>query len=491
MKIVTVFLIFFLLLLIFSDNAFAQRRTSGTGLRDTSVNLIKHQKISKEAPILSWQQTYGGLHQDMINSVLETKDGGFIMAGSTNSKGAGGEDMWLLKTDQQGNMEWETTFGGAKNDGINSIVETKDGGFALAGYTESKGSGKHDMWVIRTDKKGQPVWEKVYGESMADEANSIIQTKDGNFVLVGYSIIPEDSTYEKMRKVLPYTQQQIWVIKTNDFGEILWKKEFMNEHYNSVHSVLETNEGNLYIAANTLLKDKMVDTWLIKTDAKGELIWESFFGGKRWDTGNSIIETADGGCVLAGTTNSDDIRGDMWILKVNRMGGLEWEKTFGTDEHETASSLIQTEDGGFVMSVNVTSKKGISDVWMLVKTDQRGNLVWYKVFGNNELQKVNALIEAKDGGLVLVGTGKKIYPNSNEVVQNISLARLHTTDKVKQENRQKRSAASKSKTSGEQNSSKQIAEMPSSDLKADVNDENVPSNVNNNKKGKRNKRKKN
>jgi hypothetical protein len=141
------------------------------------------------APVLAqpdslWSRTYGGDHHDGCNSLVQTANGGFALAGSTSSFGTGG-DFWLVRTDANGDSLWSRTYGGQDYDYCNSLLQTADGGFALAGVTESFGAGDHDFWMVRTDENGDSLWSRTYEGQDWDECQSLIQTADGGFALAG------------------------------------------------------------------------------------------------------------------------------------------------------------------------------------------------------------------------------------------------------------------------------------------------------------------
>ena len=138
-------------------------------------------------PIITWDRTYGGSGNDMALSLIQTTDGGYAVAGATYSKGAGGADFWVIKLDSQGNMVWDKTYGGSDIDWAFSLIQTTDGGYAVAGYTSSKGAGDRDFWVIKLDNQGNKIWDRTYGGSGADGALSLIRTTDGGYAVAGFT----------------------------------------------------------------------------------------------------------------------------------------------------------------------------------------------------------------------------------------------------------------------------------------------------------------
>jgi regulation of enolase protein 1 (concanavalin A-like superfamily) len=232
-----------------------------------------------------WEKTFGGIRDDRGHSVQQTSDGGFILLGWTESFDAREADVWLIKTDASGNIEWDRTFGGSDRDKGSSVQQTSDGGFILVGYTESFGAGWADVWLIKTDADGNKLWEKTFGGSGLDSGSSVQQTSDGGFIIVGY---------------------------TTSFGA-----------------------GGF-------------DVWLIKTDADGNKLWEKTFGGSRRDWGSSVQQTSDGGFILVGYTTSFGA-GDVWLIKTDANGNKQWDRTFGGSDWDEGWSVQQTSDGGFII----------------------------------------------------------------------------------------------------------------------------------------------
>ncbi len=239
----------------------------------------------------SWQKTFGGSKWDEANSIIQTKDGGYAVAGWTSSFGNGKNDMYIVKLDKEGNKLWQKTFGGSKWDKAKSIIQTKDGGYAVAGRTDSFGNGGYDMYIVKLDKEGNKLWQKTFGGSDDDEAYSIIQTKDGGYAVAG------------------------------------WTESFGNG-----------GEDDMYI---------------VKLDKDGNKLWQKTFGGSDDDDAYSIIQTKDGGYAVAGETNSfsnSSWRSDMYIVKLDKDGNKLWQKTFGGSNADEADSIIQTKDGGYAVA---------------------------------------------------------------------------------------------------------------------------------------------
>ncbi len=258
----------------------------------------------------SWERTFGGNKEDVGISVQQTSDGGFILLGVTESFGAGGGDFWLIKTDAEGKMLWEHTFGGEDWDYGFSVQQTSDGGFILLGGTYSFGAGDSDFWLIKTDAEGKLLWEHTFGGEDWDYGFSVQQTSDGGFVLLGET------------KSFGAGDSDFWLIKTDAEGKMLWERTFGGRDGDGGISVQQTSDGGFILLGGTeSFGAGDGDFWLIKTDAEGKLLWERTFGGSKWDYGISVQQTSDGGFILLGETKSFGAGdGDFWLIKTDAEG---------------------------------------------------------------------------------------------------------------------------------------------------------------------------
>ena len=236
-------------------------------------------------PIITWDRTFGGRDDDGAESLIQTTDSGYVVAGETSSKGAGEKDLWVIKLDHQGDMIWDRTYGGINNDWANSLIQTTNGGYAVAGLTGSKGAGKSDFWVIKLDSQGDMIWDRTFRGSDIDGAYSLIQTTDGGYTVAGW---------------------------TSSKGA-----------------------GKL-------------DFWVIKLDHQGNTIWDRTYGGNGYDWAESLIQTTDGGYVVAGFTSSKGAGGyDFWVIKLDVQGKSSEE----IDTQNTgAINLTSTPSGAKVFS---------------------------------------------------------------------------------------------------------------------------------------------
>ena len=347
-----------------------------------------------QAPDTLWTKTFGGSDYDIGYSVKQTTDSGYIMTGYTYSFGAGLADFWLIKTDISGDTLWTKTFGGSKRDYGRSVQQTIDGGFIILGETLSFGAGGLDVWLIKTDAFGDTLWTKNFGGSDYDYSPSVYQTTDSGYIITGAT------------ESFGAGGADFWLIKTDVSGDTLWTKSLWANDWDCGFSVQQTTDGGYIIVGETSsFGSGNKDVWLIKTDASGDTLWTKTFGGINYDCGASVYQTTDSGYILTGATESFGAGDyDVWLIKTNASGDTLWTKTFGGSEYEWSYSVLQTTDGGYIL-VGETSSFGAGnrDVW-LIKTDASGDTLWTKTFGGSLSDRGRSVQQTIDGGYIITGT---------------------------------------------------------------------------------------
>jgi hypothetical protein len=317
--------------------------------------------------------------------VARTSDGGYIIAGQTYSYGAGLNDVWLIKTDADGNEEWSQTFGGSEQDYGKAVAQTADGGYIIGGLTYSFAS-YCDFYLIKTGANGNEEWSQTFGGSGANFGYSVAVCSDGGYVIIG------DTT-------LGSGGYDAWLIKTDADGIMQWSRTFGTSDNDYGRSVIQTSDGGYAIAGYTYsYGDGSVDVWLLKTDASGAEEWSQVFGGSGAEYGYSVAQTADGGYVIAAESALDDY----WLIKTDASGGEMWSYTFGGSGSEGARSVAVASDGGYIVA-GISYSYGNGDFW-LVKTDASGVEEWAGNFGGtyNDDGALSVAVTL-DGGYIVTG----------------------------------------------------------------------------------------
>ncbi len=338
------------------------------------IMLIKTDKNGNE----EWNKTIGGFEDDDIGIFIQqTNDNGYIMVGQKKCLEDIYGNVWLVKTDENGNEQWNKTFGGDYMDFGWCVQQTNDGGYIITGFTEMLLGENRDVWLIKTDINGNEEWNKTFGETKNDEGQFIVQTDDGGYIIVGYTISEN-----------PDISGAIWLIKTDINGDIEWDKTFTRSLFDKGTCVKQTND-NGYIITGCSDVSGMSDLWLIKTDHKGNIIWDNIFGGVMEDSARSVDQTNDGGFIIAGQTSSYGAGNlDVWLIKTNENGDKKWDLTFGGIEDDIGQSVQQTSDGGYIITGTTSSYgAGRSDIW-LIKTDKHGK---GKDISNSNISILNIL----------------------------------------------------------------------------------------------------
>jgi hypothetical protein len=335
--------------------------TESFGAGGSDVWLVKTNSSGDKV----WDKTFGGTGSDFGHAVEQASDGGYVIVGSTQSYGAGGSDLWLIKTDASGCKVWDRTFGGAASDYGAAVQKTSDGGYVLLGTTVSYGEGNEDVWLVKTDESGNRAWDKTYGGTSYGVGRSVQQTSDGGYIISG-SIMPDTGSGHR---------QALWLIRTDTLGNRVWDRTFGETGYGGGFSVQQIADGGFVIAGYTDSQGAgYSDVWLVKTDSLGREVLDKTFGGGSGDFGSSVRQTYGGGYIIAGSTLSYGAGGsDVWLIKTDVAGDKVWDRTFGGAGNDWGSSVQQTSDGGYIITGRTDSYgSGQGDLW-LIKTDAEGN----------------------------------------------------------------------------------------------------------------------
>ncbi|MBI5740237.1 MAG: choice-of-anchor D domain-containing protein [Nitrospirae bacterium] len=351
-----------------------------------------------------WSKTYGSSGDDFIRSIVRTPDGGYIAAGYTTSFSEGDADLWVVKLDGAGDVQWQKTYGGGGVDSARTLALASDDGYIIAGVTDSFGKGLMDALVVKLGPDGSTQWEYTYGGADADYARYIQQVSDGGYIVAGWT-----SSFET-------GMSDAWMLKLDAAGQVQWQKAYGREGDDQARTVQSTSDGGYIVTGWTSsFGNGDFDAWILKLDASGNVQWQKTFGGYRNDYSKYVLQTSDGGYVVAGWTASFG-RGDFdfWVFKLNSAGTIEWEKTYGHTGTDQARHIQQTSDGGYIVA-GWSNSFGAGDYDVLtLKLDASGNIVWQSAYGDSGDDKSNSVIQIPDGGYVVAAETASFGVMSND-----------------------------------------------------------------------------
>ena len=361
-------------------------------------------RVAKDGALV-WSKTYGGSGSDIATAVVSLAGGGFALAGHTGSfdlpggqKSAGSNDFWLVRVGQDGALVWSKTYGGSKSDLATAVASLADGGFAVAGYTQSidlpggqKTAGGTDFWLVRVAKDGALLWSKTYGGSKSDLATAVASLADGGFAVAGHTA---SAVLPGGKKTAGGTD--VWLVRVAKDGALLWSKTYGGSGHDLGYAMAPLAGGGFVLAGETRSADLpggqktagSADFWLVRVGQDGALLWSKTYGGSGWEVARAVAPLADGGFALAGNTNSTDLPGgqktaggtDFWLVRVAKDGALVWSKTYGGSGPDSPTALASLADGGFAVAGYTQSidlpggqkSAGGTDFW-LVRTDPWGH----------------------------------------------------------------------------------------------------------------------
>lgn len=335
--------------------------------------------LHAQTPDTLWTKVYGGEMVDFSYSVYQTFDSGYVFAGTKDG------NVYLAKLDKNGDAVWEKTYGGGT---AYSSQQTTDSGFVITGTMSSS------VYLLKTDKMGETIWTKTYESEHHQFSRSVQQTTDGGYIMTGFIASP-----------LGAGALDVYLIKTDLNGDTMWTKTYGRAGNDNGNSVQQTSDGGYIIAGVTESSEKDVvnsDVYLVKTDSKGALIWEKFYGGPKEEGAFSVREVNDKGYVIVGHTSSYGLGNmDVYTIKTDANGDILWTKTYGWSLYDRGYALDETRDGGYIIVGRKAINLGLDKCAVyLIKTDSYGDTLWTGTYGGDSGWSVQ---QTSDGGYIAAG----------------------------------------------------------------------------------------
>ncbi|MCF8409373.1 MAG: T9SS type A sorting domain-containing protein [Crocinitomicaceae bacterium] len=414
-----------------------------------------------QGPAIEWQKCLGGVYgdtvqindttvyyssgEDLIQKIIKTNDGGYIVVGTTGSNNTdvsgnhGLMDIWVVKLNSTGIIQWQKCYGGSYNEYGSDIQQTSDGGYIVCGWTNSIDGdvlGFHgspawenypynDYFILKISNSGSIQWKKCLGGNRDEKAYAIKQTTDGGYIVAG------ETNTNNNGDVTGYNTNNLntsdaWVVKLTSSGNIDWKKCYGDSKLDYFNSVEILNDGSFYFSGTTdsyqtVGSHGQYDFWVVKTDGFGNTQWQKFYGGSARDYGNSLKITPDQGFVFTGETysyngdvlgsnNIDNGHNDVWVFRADNLGNILWQNSLGGTISEGGNDVVVTADGGYAVTGytnsfngDVSYNYGYKDFW-IVKLNSAGSKTWEKCYGGVYDDISNSIVETTDGGFVLAGS---------------------------------------------------------------------------------------
>jgi hypothetical protein len=340
--------------------------------------------FSQTPPDTLWTRTFGGDGADYAVSVQKTFDGGFISLCQTSSFGAGSSDIWLIKTDEEGNEQWQQTFGGAETEYAGDIKQTADIGYIIVGTTESYGSDYNKIWLIKTDEFGNELWSQLYG-NFDNRGNSVVQTSDGGYIIAGATWITGNNNYF-----------DAILIKTDANGNEEWSQTYGSTFWDEA-LYIQQNENNEYLICGL---HGETQGWFFKTDSDGSMIWSQSFSVWGHNYIVQFIEATDQGYILTGNTYSAESA--ILVIKTDENGNEEWIQTIDVSDYDSSSSICEAASEGYIIAGS-TYMNNYGEIW-LINIDEEGEEIWNQTYSFGAACLSSSIQYIEDNGYIVVGS---------------------------------------------------------------------------------------
>lgn len=382
-----------------------------------------------QAPAIEWQKSFGGANGDAGSSIRKTADGGYIVFGNSNSSDGdvtnnhGSVDTWLVKLSSTGAIQWQKTFGGSGFEWARDVLPTNDNGYILLAYSSSldgditSNHGGYDAWIVKIDSVGAIQWQKTIGGTDDEELFNILITLDGGYIIAGHTSSNNGDVTGN------HGLGDGWVLKLDSTGTIEWQKTYGGAGDEYLYGIRKTTDGGYIVVGSTTSNDGnvsgnhgLMDGWVLKIDSVGGIEWQTTLGGTSDDFIRNLQLTPDGNLILVGSTTSTDGditsnhgSRDVWVVKLSGTGGIQWQKTLGGTNFDIGFNIQLTSNNGYIISGSTNSNN--ADVSgnhgnydaWIVRLSDTGTIQWQKTLGGTDIDYGFTVQPTDDGGFILMG----------------------------------------------------------------------------------------
>lgn len=391
---------------------------------------------------------YGGINIELANSVIQTTDGGYITAGSSTSSvngdvtgtNHGGSDFWVVKYNEFGKIEWQRLYGGSGSEEAFTILQTTDGGYLVSGTSSSSANGDvtgtshgaSDYWVIKLTATGNIEWDRLYGGAGNETRGYALQASDGGYIIAGRATNSKGTG--DVENFAGPGNDFCWIVKISASGTLQWQKLYGNTGGGSSYpnAIASTADGSYIVTGFYYGPTNTPDVWVFKINASGTIQWQKTFGGSGTEEGYDINQTADGGYMVTGYSNSSasgDVTGtnngsyDTWTLKLDVAGELQWQKLYGGAQSDIGYKIFQNADGSY-MFFGTSSSSNTGDITatgnggidlLAMKLDSSGNILWLKLYGGLGSESPKSFSKTADGGYIIAGLSPSASANTGDI----------------------------------------------------------------------------
>lgn len=389
----------------------------------------EHEALTySEEPQITLIKNFGGSLNDQAAAIIATSDGGVAVLGTSesidgdlSSKQNAGNDYWLLKIDASGTLQWSQAYGGTGDDVGTDLIQTRDGGFLLGGYSmssdgdASNNEGFHDNWFVKVDVAGNIEWEKSYGFAGHDHSYSVLQTQDGGYFSAGFLDVTASGGLGN-ETLSRHGVGEFWGQRLDESGALKWRRYYGGTNNDRAYKVLQAQDGGFLMFGLTESDDFDIkntngsyEFWAIKINDQGDLLWEQTYGGSGIEQAYDAVQASDGGYILVGQgfSNDGDAQGnhggsDAWVIKIDAAGALQWQKMLGGSNFDLAQSITPTLNGNYFITGNTRSNDlntkdnwGENDIWIL-EINNSGELLSQHTLGGSQIdQGVGIAVDAQ------------------------------------------------------------------------------------------------